>query len=94
MTEEMVSKMVLEIKGSYKIQYHANGHDKDPVEIDFTPPWWVGGAAVAAAGFRRRLASGRPAKKLHPWPLTPPLLPHLCPGAASPWCLAWRRPWA
>ncbi|GBF92633.1 hypothetical protein Rsub_05247 [Raphidocelis subcapitata] len=39
MTEEMVSAMVKEIKGSYKIQYHANGHDKDPVEIDFTPPW-------------------------------------------------------
>lgn len=39
MTEEMVSGMVKEIKGSYKIQYHANGPDADPVEIDFTPPW-------------------------------------------------------
>jgi lysyl-tRNA synthetase, class II len=39
MTEKMVSEMVLEIKGSYKVQYHANGPGEDPVEIDFTPPW-------------------------------------------------------
>jgi len=39
MTEEMVSGMVHAIKGTYKIQYHADGHDKPPVEIDFTPPW-------------------------------------------------------
>jgi lysyl-tRNA synthetase, class II len=25
--------------GSYKIKYHANGVDKDPIEIDFTPPF-------------------------------------------------------
>lgn len=39
MTEEMVSGMVKSIKGSYKIQYHADGPDKPTVEIDFTPPW-------------------------------------------------------
>lgn len=39
MTEQMISSMVYEIKGSYKIQYHAEGPDKDPIEIDFTPPW-------------------------------------------------------
>jgi len=39
MTEEMVSGMVKELTGSYKIKYHANGHDKDPIEIDFTPPF-------------------------------------------------------
>eukprot|EP00798_Chlamydomonas_sp_ICE-L_P005736 gene5736-6026_t len=39
MTETLISDMVLEIKGSYKIQYHADGHDKPPVEIDFSPPW-------------------------------------------------------
>jgi hypothetical protein len=39
LTEKMVSEMVLKIKGSYKIQYHANGPNADPVEIDFTPPW-------------------------------------------------------
>jgi len=39
MTEQMISQMVLEIKGSYKISYHANGPDEAPVEIDFTPPW-------------------------------------------------------
>jgi len=39
MTEQMVSQMVLELKGSYKIQYHVDGPDKDPIEIDFTPPW-------------------------------------------------------
>ncbi|KAG1669015.1 hypothetical protein FOA52_000608 [Chlamydomonas sp. UWO 241] len=39
MTETLVCAMVLELKGSYKIQYHANGQDNDPIEIDFTPPW-------------------------------------------------------
>lgn len=39
MTEKMISQMVLDIKGSYKIQYHAEGPEKDPIEIDFTPPW-------------------------------------------------------
>ena len=48
MTEELVSSMVKEIKGSYKISYHANGPYKDPVEIDFTPPWCAraGGACA------------------------------------------------
>ena len=57
MTEEMVSAMVLELKGSYKIQYHANGHDKDPVEIDFTPPWcaFFAGAGAMWRGRRGRL---------------------------------------
>jgi len=32
--------MVRELtKGSYKIKYHANGVDKGPIEIDFTPPF-------------------------------------------------------
>ena len=39
LTEDMVSGMVKSIKGSYKIQYHADGPDKPTVEIDFTPPW-------------------------------------------------------
>lgn len=39
MTEELFSAMVLNIKGSYKIEYHPNGPDGPPVEIDFTPPW-------------------------------------------------------
>ena len=26
-------------QGSFKIQYHSNGPDAPPVEIDFTPPW-------------------------------------------------------
>jgi lysyl-tRNA synthetase class 2 len=38
-TEQMLSSMVLSLKGSYKIQYHGNGHDQPPIEIDFTPPW-------------------------------------------------------
>lgn len=29
----------MEITGSYKIKYHSNGIDKDPIEIDFTPPF-------------------------------------------------------
>ncbi|CAN8259711.1 unnamed protein product [Cochlearia groenlandica] len=39
MTEDMVSGMVKELTGGYKIKYHANGYDKDPIEIDFTPPF-------------------------------------------------------
>ncbi len=39
MTEELMSNLVLSIKGSYKFQYHADGPDQPPVEIDFTPPF-------------------------------------------------------
>jgi lysyl-tRNA synthetase class II len=39
MTEQMIAQMVFEIKGSYKISYHANGPDQPPVDIDFSPPW-------------------------------------------------------
>mmetsp|Transcript_99178 Transcript_99178/g.318213 ORF Transcript_99178/g.318213 Transcript_99178/m.318213 type:complete len:558 (-) Transcript_99178:217-1890(-) len=38
-TEELFSSMVLNIKGSYKIQYHPDGPEGEPIEIDFTPPW-------------------------------------------------------
>ncbi|KAG0618883.1 hypothetical protein M758_4G098400 [Ceratodon purpureus] len=38
-TEEMLSGMVKEITGSYKILYHSNGLDQPPIEIDFTPPF-------------------------------------------------------
>jgi len=39
MTEELFSAMVLNIKGSYKIQYHPEGPEGEAVEIDFSPPW-------------------------------------------------------
>jgi len=39
LTEQMVSGMVKELHGTYKIKYHANGADKEPIEIDFTPPF-------------------------------------------------------
>jgi len=39
MTEEMISSMVYNIKGSYKTTYHPDGPDGKEVEIDFTPPW-------------------------------------------------------
>ncbi|XP_071737120.1 lysine--tRNA ligase, cytoplasmic-like [Rutidosis leptorrhynchoides] len=39
LTEQMVSGMVKELTGGYKIKYHANGLDNDPIEIDFTPPF-------------------------------------------------------
>merc|ERR1719460_1795994 len=39
MTEETISSMVLNIKGSYKIKYHPDGPEGEEVEIDFTPPW-------------------------------------------------------
>jgi len=31
--------MVKELTGGYKIKYHANGLENDPIEIDFTPPF-------------------------------------------------------
>ncbi|KAK7827018.1 lysine--trna ligase, partial [Quercus suber] len=33
------ARMVKELTGGYKIKYHANGLDEDPIEIDFTPPF-------------------------------------------------------
>ncbi|XP_010491198.1 PREDICTED: lysine--tRNA ligase, cytoplasmic-like isoform X1 [Camelina sativa] len=39
MTEELLSGMVKELTGGYKIKYHANGYDEEPIEIDFTPPF-------------------------------------------------------
>ncbi|XP_076896788.1 lysine--tRNA ligase-like [Bidens hawaiensis] len=39
LTEQMLSGMVEELTGGYKIKYHANGLDNDPIEIDFTPPF-------------------------------------------------------
>ncbi|PPE02909.1 hypothetical protein GOBAR_DD00069 [Gossypium barbadense] len=39
LTEKMLSGMVKELTGSYKIKYHANGLDNAPIEIDFTPPF-------------------------------------------------------
>lgn len=31
--------MIKDLTGGYIIKYHANGVDKDPIEIDFTPPF-------------------------------------------------------
>ncbi|XP_039066842.1 lysine--tRNA ligase, cytoplasmic-like isoform X4 [Hibiscus syriacus] len=39
LTEKMLSGMVKELTGGYKIKYHANGLDNDPIEIDFSPPF-------------------------------------------------------
>lgn len=39
MTERLISTMVFEIRGSYKIKYHKDGPGSEPVEIDFTPPF-------------------------------------------------------
>ncbi|TVU46306.1 hypothetical protein EJB05_05832 [Eragrostis curvula] len=39
LTEAMLSGMVKELTGGYKIQYHANGVTNPPIEIDFTPPF-------------------------------------------------------
>uniref|UniRef100_A0A0E0NXN5 Lysine--tRNA ligase n=1 Tax=Oryza rufipogon TaxID=4529 RepID=A0A0E0NXN5_ORYRU len=39
LTETMLSGMVKELTGGYKIKYHANGVEKPPIEIDFTPPF-------------------------------------------------------
>ena len=39
MTEELLSGMVKQLKGSYKIQYHAHGVERPPMDIDFTLPF-------------------------------------------------------
>lgn len=39
MTEEMVSSMVKNITGSYKIKYHPDGPEGKEIDIDFTPPF-------------------------------------------------------
>ena len=39
MTEELITGMVMAIKGSYKVKYHPEGPEGHEVEIDFTPPW-------------------------------------------------------
>jgi len=37
LTEDLIRTMVKEITGGYKIEYHANGHDQEPIVIDFEP---------------------------------------------------------
>jgi lysyl-tRNA synthetase class 2 len=39
MTEELLSGMVKDIMGSYKISFHHKGPEHPPIEIDFTPPF-------------------------------------------------------
>jgi len=40
LTEDMISKMVLDITGNYKVKHHPKGPGTtEVVEIDFTPPW-------------------------------------------------------
>ncbi|KAK3031799.1 hypothetical protein RJ639_036951, partial [Escallonia herrerae] len=38
-TEKMLSSMVKELTGGYKVEYHASGYQNEPIEIDFTPPF-------------------------------------------------------
>ncbi|XP_056846612.1 lysine--tRNA ligase, cytoplasmic isoform X4 [Raphanus sativus] len=39
MTEDLLSGLVKELTGGYRVKYHANGYDKDPIVIDFAPPY-------------------------------------------------------
>lgn len=39
MTEDLISSMVHDIKGSYVVDYHPEGPDGPTVPLDFTPPW-------------------------------------------------------
>ncbi|GMT15123.1 hypothetical protein PFISCL1PPCAC_6420, partial [Pristionchus fissidentatus] len=40
MTEDLLSKMVLSIRGTYEMEYHPNGQGTEPVyKVDFTPPF-------------------------------------------------------
>lgn len=38
-SEDFFSSLVYHINGSYKVVYNKDGYDKEPVEIDFTPPY-------------------------------------------------------
>ncbi|KAJ2765892.1 lysyl-tRNA synthetase [Coemansia nantahalensis] len=38
-TEKMLSSMVKYLHGTYKVEYHKDGPDADPLVIDFTPPF-------------------------------------------------------
>ncbi|KAL2931822.1 Lysine--tRNA ligase [Bienertia sinuspersici] len=40
-----------ELTGGYVIKYHANGLDKEPIEIDFTPPFRENGESFHTKGF-------------------------------------------
>lgn len=35
----LVSGLVKALTGSFKLTYHANGQEEEPIEIDFTPPF-------------------------------------------------------
>jgi lysyl-tRNA synthetase, class II len=39
LTEDLVSSMVMKIKGSYIVKYHPDGPEGREIDIDFTPPW-------------------------------------------------------
>jgi lysyl-tRNA synthetase class 2 len=40
LTEDMLSKMVLELTGSYKLKFHPDPTTPEKeLEIDFSPPW-------------------------------------------------------
>ncbi|KAJ1917259.1 lysyl-tRNA synthetase [Mycoemilia scoparia] len=38
-TEQMVAGMVKSIFGTYTVPYHINGHDQEPITLDFSPPF-------------------------------------------------------
>jgi len=39
LTEDLISSMVLKLRGSYEIDYHPNGPSGEAIKIDFKPPW-------------------------------------------------------
>eukprot|EP00850_Spirogloea_muscicola_P019049 SM000182S03939 [mRNA] locus=s182:207902:212934:+ [translate_table: standard] len=39
LTEDLFSGLVKELTGGYVIKFHADGPDKEPIEIDFMPPF-------------------------------------------------------
>lgn len=75
LTEQMISQMVYEIKGSYKIAYHPDGPEKPAIEIDFSPPWRrisMVRACCSAVAFARLWeapgGAGGPARLMKCWP--------------------------
>jgi len=39
LTEDLLSKLVHQLFGTFKLKYNPEGLDKEEIEIDFTRPW-------------------------------------------------------
>ena len=75
-TAELFSSMVLNIKGSYVIQYHPDGPEGPTIDIDSTPPW-------------RRVSMVEGIEKQSGVKLTEISLTRLSSRRSMPWLRSW-----